>query len=164
METKVIEFASVEGNWGKFLLGRMDTEWKVPSNVDVGRPVMVGRGWSKKHLWVMDLQTGEGAIFMPGGIPRADLNKHRIWVCPLFEPFLIWLYQQDLTNLEALPAVVAIEGIPLQLAGYRRPGPGASEDHAVIRLINPAEDELAADLDAAIGDLEQDHIKGLMEE
>lgn len=132
METKIIEFASVEGNWGKFLIGRMDTEWEVPSNVDTDRPVMRFRGWSPKHLWVMDLETGEGALFMPGGYARGDLNKHRIWVCPLFEPFLTWLYQQDLADLSALPSAVQLEGVPLQTYGYRRPGPDWFECNCLI--------------------------------
>ena len=63
------------------------------------------------HLVVLDLQTGEGAIFMPGGLAAADLDKHGIWVCPLFEPFLAWLYKQDLSDLDALPAVVEITGV-----------------------------------------------------
>lgn len=73
----------------------------------------------------MDFATREGAAFSPGGFAKADLEKHRLWVCPMFEPFLEWLYKQNLVDLDKLPAKVDIEG-PKQLYGYRRPGPGHS--------------------------------------
>jgi hypothetical protein len=46
---------------------------------------------------------------------------------PLFEPFLNWLYQQDLTDLEKLPALVefTFEEAPPALHGYRREGAGS---------------------------------------
>jgi hypothetical protein len=135
VKTRIIEATSA-GNWGKFLVARFTDEWKIRSgisNVLPGKarprdeppdrlPLLRRVGWHERHLLVLDLQTGEGAIFLPGGLASADLNKHEIWVCPLFEPFLAWLYQQDLSDLDAVPAVVEIEGIPPQLAGYRRQG------------------------------------------
>jgi hypothetical protein len=44
---------------------------------------------------------------------------------PLFEPFLTWLYQQDLADLDKLPDFVEIDEkiAPFSMAGYRRPGP-----------------------------------------
>jgi hypothetical protein len=81
-----------------------------------------GRGWGDEHIWVLDLQTGEGATFRHGGMASADLNKHRIWVCPMFEPFLAWLYQQDLHELDALPAVINLPDAPAAFHGYRRAG------------------------------------------
>lgn len=152
MKTKIIE-ASNDFNWGKFLLGRMDEEWKLRSGLfDVARqvtddvlgdgsyddmhapnyarpgtrPLLAQLGWGPEHLWVLDLQTGEGAFFKPGGYAKNDLDKHAIWVCPLFEPFLGWLYQQDLSDLDALPACVTIEARPA-LQGYRRPGPDGED-------------------------------------
>ena len=130
METVFIEALSEEGNHGKFMLGRFDDEeWGRRSEVDDLLPShqpsvqLVARGWTDSHLLVLDLQTGEGAVFRIGGFAAADLEKHSIWVCPLFEPFLEWLYQQDVTDLSALPKVVPITGVGLQLAGHRRPGP-----------------------------------------
>jgi hypothetical protein len=41
---------------------------------------------------------------------------------PLFEPFLEWLYQQDLTRFEDLPSHVDLPEAEFQLHGYRRPG------------------------------------------
>jgi len=79
-----------------------------------------------KHVLVLDLQTGEGAILKPGGDPRADLKKHRVWVCPMFEPFLEWLYARALAiGLDDLPLHVDLPEAPFAFAGYRRPGPAA---------------------------------------
>lgn len=93
---------------------------------DVDTPLLRQRmgKWTRDQLWVMDLETGEGGLFRPGGYARGDLQKHRIWVCPMFEPFLTWLYKQDLSNesLDALPKGVALDA-PFEWAGYRRPGP-----------------------------------------
>lgn len=75
-----------------------------------------------QHLIVFDLQTGEErAFFLPGGLASADLNgKHQIWVCPMFEPFLAWLYKQDTSDLSALPALVNLGDVPISMRGYRR--------------------------------------------
>ena len=131
MQTKIIEATNVAAggiNYGKFMLGRFDREWERRPQVtcdDISRrmPLLMQVGWGPEHLMVMDLQTGEGAIFRPGGLAAADLNKHRVWVCPLFEPFLAWLYKQDLRDLTKLPDLVEIPNPKSALQGYRRPGP-----------------------------------------
>jgi hypothetical protein len=46
-------------------------------------------------------------------------------VCPLFEPFLEWLYEQDLTDLSTLPRRVELPDAEFSFTGYRRPGPDA---------------------------------------
>lgn len=122
MNTKIIEVTN-GGNWGKFLLGRFDAAWKRRSLVDAGVPLLRRLGWSPEHLWVLDLQTGEGACLLPGGLPSSDLNKHRVWVCPMFEPFLMWLYRQDLSELDQLPDLLERPDAPFELWGYRPPGP-----------------------------------------
>ncbi len=106
MKTRILE-ATNGINWGRFVVGRLDSEWAVPSSVD-GRSVLLGTGADPRHLLVLDLVTREGAIFRPGGYVRADLEKHPIRVCPLFAPFLEWLYQQDTADLDALPALVTL--------------------------------------------------------
>lgn len=127
METYVFE--ATQGlnngfNWGKFLVGRFSHEWEIPSGVDPDhRPLLSQIGIGYRHLLVMDLQTCEAAIFSPGGYAKADLDKHRIWVCPMFQPFLEWLYQQDTENLSSLPNVVELPDAEPALSGYRRPGP-----------------------------------------
>jgi len=115
-------------NWGKFMVAKFTTnEWHVQSAVEeqfgTQRSLLAGRGWTDEHVWVVDLQTGEGAIFRPGGSAKADLAKHAIWVCPMFEPFLEWLYVQDLRCIDSLPALVELPDAPSAMAGYRRLGP-----------------------------------------
>jgi hypothetical protein len=125
MQTKFIEATNGPRNWGKFMVGRFDKdEWARRSAVSGGKwPLLRAVGWSLDSLLVVDLQTGEGAIFLPGGFVPADLEKHAIWVCPLFEPFLVWLYQQDLSDLDRLPAHVDLPDAEFAMQGYRRPGP-----------------------------------------
>lgn len=134
MITKFIEaHDATKFNWGKFMVCRFtNDEWFYRSAVaaDDGRHqrLLFGRGWTLAHLLVLDLQTGEGAIFMPGGLATADLNrKHKIWVCPLFEPFLTWLYTQDTHDLDALPNVVNLGDVPVSMHGYRRKGADIKE-------------------------------------
>lgn len=130
MITKIIEATNGPNNWGKFLLGRFDaTEWARRSvvNTELTTPLLRQRGWAPHHLLVLDLETGEGAIFRPGGLASADLNhKHQVWVCPLFEPFLTWLYTQDVTDLAALPDLIDLPTAPFAQFGYRRTRAGAA--------------------------------------
>ncbi len=136
METKFIEATNGPYNWGKFMLGRFTPEeWAQRSKVDKGS-MLGGRGWDHKHLLVLDLQTGEGTVFRPGGSAKADLNKHKIWVCPLYEPFLNWLYKQDLTDLAALPDEVTfnLTEAPFEMSGYRRKGPPVPSDECTCQV------------------------------
>lgn len=132
MRTKFIE-ATQPGeatfNHGKFMVGLFDAdEWLRVCEIDkpIERSLLYRCGWHRDHVLVLDLQTGEGAIFMPGGLVSADLDKHKVWVCPMFEPFLGWLYTQherfpDESWFESLPSVVEVEA-EAALYGYRRPG------------------------------------------
>jgi hypothetical protein len=146
VETKLIEAThgiSGPGNWGKFCVARFTTEWdrrtrvghttELAAHADSPQPLLPACGWGRGsgHVWVMDLQTGEGAYFRPGGHAPADLAKHRIWVCPLFEPFLCWLYKQDLTDLATLPDVVELPDAPFAFHGYRRSGPTVQDSSNV---------------------------------
>lgn len=114
------------------MLGRFTPEqWEYRSAVcEEGgfgpAPLLAGRGWVQDHLLVFDLQTGEGAMFLPrpDRNPSYELNqKHQIWVCPLFEPFLHWLYKQDLSDLTALPRSVDLPDAEFAFSGHRRKGP-----------------------------------------
>lgn len=111
-------------NWGKFAVARFGpAEWIRPAHLGgPGRSLLTRCGWSADHTWVMDLQTGEGVFIRPGGSASADLAKHQVWVCPMFEPFLTWLYDQDLTRLADLPPLVELPKAEASFAGYRRPG------------------------------------------
>lgn len=130
MITKIIE-ATQHGkheeafqNWGKFMVMRPDYEWNRKSEVDAeSNSLLRSIGWSVDHLWVLDLQTGEGACFRHGGKASHDLNeKHKVWVCPLFEPFLNWLYEQDVMDLTKLPDHVELPDAEFSMQGYRREG------------------------------------------
>lgn len=123
MQTKIIEVTNNELNWGKFMVARFDrAEWGYRSPISEG-PLLRNIGWSHSLIWVLDLQTREGAAFRHGGVASADLNKHKIWVCPMYEPFLEWLYLQDVTDLSKLPEMVNLPNAEFALAGYRRTGP-----------------------------------------
>lgn len=118
------------GNWGKFFCGRFTKEeWGRPSAVSPRWSLLAQRGWTHDHILVFDIETGEGAIFKPGGLASADLAKHKIWVCPMFPRFLEWLYEQDLSDLDALPSTVEFEHdeVSFDLQGQRYPGPEGVE-------------------------------------
>lgn len=129
MDLHFIE-ATNGGNHGKFAVGRFTRdEWAIPSALPgvEEQSLLWERGWSPQvHRWVLDLQTGEGALFRLGGVASADLNRTRIWVCPLFEPFLTWLYQYRPARPEAwwseLPRLVELPDAPFSFHGYRREG------------------------------------------
>lgn len=110
-------------NWGKFMVSRFTAEeYDRPSAIDTGKRLLPAIGHGPRDIMVFDLQTSEGAIFTPGGLASADLLKHRIWVCPMFEPFLAWLYRQDLTDLRKLPVMVNLGDVPTSMQSYRRTG------------------------------------------
>lgn len=131
MKTKFIEATNQVadtkyGNWGKFAVCQFDSEeWARKINApDTPKMSLLNRvGWGEEHLLVLDLQTGEGAIFRIGGDADYDLNsKHKIWVCPLFQPFLNWLYLQDVSDLDKLPQYVNLADAEFSFGGYRREG------------------------------------------
>jgi hypothetical protein len=121
--TKIIEATNGPNNWGKFMVMQPTMERWHSSRVAPDMRVLRYCGWGPEHIIVFDLQTCEGAGFRPGGYARADLEKHKIWVCPMFEPFLEWLYQQDLTDINKLPDLIDLPNAPFAMSGYRRKGP-----------------------------------------
>lgn len=130
MKTKIIEATNGPLNWGKFMVCQFDQEeWdrrpQAPGCESL-RPLLREIGWDNNFIWVLDLQTGEGALFRRGGSATVDLNKHQIWVCPLYEPFLTWLYK-NFKDLDSLPEHVDMPDAEFALSGYRRPGQTTSE-------------------------------------
>lgn len=126
MITRMVEVTNGPANWGKFMVGVFDaTDITRPSLVDTEsrRPLLqlIGFSPSATTVMVMDLQTSEGALFKLGGSAGADLNKHRVWVCPMFEPFLAWLYA-NWRGIENLPPFIDLPDAPFSMTGYRRPG------------------------------------------
>lgn len=137
MDTRFLE-AGNGFNWGKFLLGRYDgREWVEQSAdptmpAEFSTPLVALQGWSREHLWILDLATREGAVFVLGGLAKADLNEHRIHVCVLFEPMLEWLYEFHREHAETwwedLPRFIELPDAPAAVQGYRRPGPQPVRD------------------------------------
>jgi hypothetical protein len=122
------------GNWGKFMIARYEPhELTEPTRYPgcEGRQGIVNqRGWAGDHFWVLDLVTGEGVRFHVGAVPEIDahnaLEEHPVWVCPLFEPMLVWLFKfvggRPETWWDELPRTIDLPDAPFQLYGYRRSG------------------------------------------
>jgi hypothetical protein len=155
MITKIVELTNFL-NWGKFMVAHFDREeWQLHSTVDPGSRLLAGRGWSPRHLWVLDLQTGEGAIFFPGGSAQADLESHQIWVCPMFPVFLGWLYKhpEHCSDIRTIPAYLELTDKETNehsaLYGYRRSGPSEKERAEVVRASSTASTRAVPSQDGA---------------
>lgn len=129
MDTRFVEVTNGV-NWGKFMLGRFDVAevTRRSAIAEEGEALLHACGWwnagDPEWLLVFDLQTAEGGFFGLTGDAHADLDKHRLWVCPMFEPFLTWLYERGPErHLDAYPATVELPAAAAALYGYRRPGP-----------------------------------------
>lgn len=129
MKTQIVEVTNGPMNWGKFLVGTFDEEWQrttaLPGFEGHATPLLRSIGWGPLNVLVFDLQTREGAIFYPHPSRNAkdDLNMHPLWVCPMFEPFLEWLYRQPDVSRFPLPPHVDLPDAPFAMHGYRRDGP-----------------------------------------
>jgi hypothetical protein len=128
MKNVFIEATNGPQNWGKFMVGRFNEEWTRKSEVGM-RMLLSSIGWNSNAIIVFDLQTCEGAAFTPGGLASSDLNQRKISVSPLFEPFLEWLYQQDLSDLNKLPKLVDLPHAEFQHRSYRRSGRTTQQRH-----------------------------------
>lgn len=130
----IVKFIEADNgfNHGKFLLLRFDLDERKTRSALPGYEnsrLLAGRKFDDESTFVIDLQTGEGAAFTLDGAIDAvhSLNeKHRIWVCPLYEPFLVWLSEQGLGlgagSISDLPSHVMLPNAESSLAGYRRAG------------------------------------------
>jgi len=149
---KTYFFEATNGfNWGKFAVGYFDDEeWERRSVLPAAHDghLLSSLGWGRDfrylHMWVLDLQTGEGMYVPVDGSADYQLNgKHQIWVCPLFEPFLHWLYEQDPARLPELAgSLVRLteEEAPSSLSGYRRQRHAAGRDCLCDRRCSPCKD------------------------
>lgn len=103
---------------GKFMLARMDAELATRSGLPgyEDEPLMtVGgrRKFNSHSTLVVDLQTGRGAALALDPFSYTKLDEGgRMWVCPMFRPFLKWLCLQGLGmgagDITALPSYVEI--------------------------------------------------------
>jgi hypothetical protein len=127
----------IGGNWGKFAVGRWSNDELVEPTMFPGcegQRITSLNGRGIDHIWVFDLQTGESARFhtnnpIPVDVPD-QLRKHGIWVCPMFEPFMValWQFIRERPNMwwDELPRTMFVpDDTPFETAGYRRPGPYA---------------------------------------
>jgi hypothetical protein len=123
MKTQFLE-ASGSMNHGRFLILEFEpSDWDVESKVSSGSVLASAGFWTWRPLFALiDLVTCEGALFDGRGVARHDLDSRRIWVCPMYEPTLEWLYRQKPVALP-LPGVVELD-VPGELYGHRRDGIG----------------------------------------
>lgn len=148
MNLKMIEAHGNGLNWGKFSIGQLTAdEWatrsEVPGPSQLAPHTLLQQigFWTPDDswVWVLDLQTREGAWFHVGhGLAKADLEKHKLWVCPLYEPFLAWLYDNWPAdgNLDDLPATVELPEAEAAFHGHRRPGPENELYEAACDVLN----------------------------
>ncbi len=125
MRTRFIE--ATNGHfWGKFLVGQFDEdEWGLKSATLVRPGQRKSRvehgllgawcGWSKDHFLLLDLETGNGTIWLPFGLVPYDVEKREPGrVCPLYLSTLLWLYEwverRGWFDLDALPAMLHMGG------------------------------------------------------
>lgn len=116
MITQIIE-GSDGALYGKWLVSQLseterDRKTELPG-FEGSRSVWTFGGARKlgahpNALLVVDLQTDQGAVFIPGGLSDADLDTVGIWVCPLFRSFLHWLYEQDTSDVAQLPPFIEL--------------------------------------------------------
>jgi len=114
MQTKIIEAQdSSHSLWGRFLVGRFDNEWSRCSRSAVmgfdSLPVLSGMGWNQRHLLVMDLSVGHGALFDLADSGPVDFEHRGVYFGPLFKDFMTWLYAQDTSDLDGLPDELELE-------------------------------------------------------
>jgi hypothetical protein len=73
-------------------------------------------------LWILDLVTQEGACFDVAQPLLPQLERHQVWTCVLYEPFLAWLFEYCQTHtpfrLDDLPPNLHLTA-PQELIGYR---------------------------------------------
>ncbi len=129
MDTRFVEVTN-GFNHGKFLIGRY-SEPEMDERTQFGGEfgqysIIRSQGFSRLDHWILDLSTGEGAIFPLTGSATHDVHKRRIRVCVLYEPFVVWLYAHVAANPDTwwdeLPRLVALPHAPSDFGGYRRPG------------------------------------------
>lgn len=95
MITKLIETTDMF-NHGKFLVGQMEgfelTQYLAIK--DDGRQLSHVLHASPSKFWVLDCATCEGAFFDFSNDAYYQLERHQVWVCPMFPLFLEWAFEK----------------------------------------------------------------------
>jgi hypothetical protein len=80
--------------------------------------------WNTSNILVLDLETKEGLVLPSNTYNPLGLldDKHDIWVCPMFRPFLVWLCLQEYTSVTELPDFVALPTDESEMFGHRANG------------------------------------------
>ena len=121
MKTRIIEATSDQIFWSTFLVGVFDMERRYKSCVDGS---MVLRSYSPRDIFILDIQTREGAVFAPHGLADVDIERTAIYTGPLFKAFLHWIRAQfrEGLSLNDLPKHVEVPLTEAQEA-QRQEGP-----------------------------------------
>ncbi len=133
MKTHFIEATQRDDfNWGKFLLCQYEpADWAHPVHLPISKSLasqpqslLRSRMRDPDGIWCLDIETNEGAYLRWGPRMHLDLNdKHQVWVCPMYEPFLEWLgSQHELGDITMLPHFLRLDTDFGAVAGYRRSG------------------------------------------
>ena len=100
--------------WGSFLVITFDEEWErkvMVSDPETQRfSLLAAHGWTREHLLVVDLGIGRGAMFHTRVDPRSQIAAIDFHFSPFFLCFLDWLWAQDLSDLDALPEHIVLDG------------------------------------------------------
>lgn len=115
MKTKVIEVEEpVPGFWCKFMIGVFTDEWGHRPVVDApeyeATSLLRQLGWSRDHYLILDLESGQGAIFHRGSHPEWDERTKGLSRNPMLVPLWKWLQTQDLDRIQDFPDKVTLEG------------------------------------------------------
>ncbi len=139
---------------GKFMIGVFGDDDHAEREAFSGALLLRNRGWSRDHFMLFDLQTGEGALFRPGGRARFDLHRTRICVCPVFEVFLDWLYTHIYEHgpewFHAIPRKMLIPPV-IGIGSYRRPHTPHPDDTGDELSSDPADPVADPRLDVTSG-------------
>lgn len=120
-KSKIVEVSSgKDKNWGRLMVMKFTEEEKGrKSAFHKSSTIWKEDTPSDRHIIVYDLITGEGATFDLSKDLVPQLYKHQIWVCVLYEPFLVWLQEfMKKNSFNNIPDFVELEA-EKEYTGFR---------------------------------------------